>query len=261
MNTLAADSALNELLEIMQKLRSPEGCPWDREQTHESLKRHMLEECYEAMDTIDQGDMEALCDELGDVLLQVVFHAQLAAEDGDFTMEDVIRAISRKMKHRHPHVFADQKDIATSDDVMNIWEVLKSQEGKKDKPKQLMDVPRILPALLRALKLQEKAARVGFDWPTIDGAWEKLAEEITEIQTAVGPDARKEEVGDAFFALVNVARFLGVNPEEALDAANEKFRRRFCHIDARRQENQQQWQDLSLEEMDIWWEEAKKEGK
>lgn len=255
---MSEESALRELLEVMTTLRAPGGCPWDRAQTHVSLKRHLLEETYEVIDAIDAENDEALCEELGDLLLQVIFHAQIAADRGAFTMEDVIRGISKKMIHRHPHVFGEQTGIETPDDVMNIWEVLKSQEGKKDKPKNLLDIPRVLPALLRALKLQEKAARVGFDWPDIEGAWQKVAEELDEVQKAATPQEQKEEVGDAFFAFVNVARFLEVNPEEALDAANEKFRRRFGYIDAKRQEKNLTWQDLDLAMMDLWWVEAKR---
>ncbi len=255
------ERALKELLQIMRTLRGPEGCPWDREQTHETLKRHLLEEAYEAIDAIDQKDESALCDELGDVLLQVVFHAQLAAEAGAFTMEDVIRGISKKMLFRHPHVFGSRTDINTADEVLGIWEILKSQEGEKDKPKALMDIPRILPALLRAQKIQEKAARVGFDWPLVDGAWDKVTEELEEVRAAQSKEEQKEEMGDVFFALVNVCRFLGINPEEALDSANEKFRRRFGYIDQIRQEQDLEWPDMSLEDMDALWQEAKKTKK
>jgi len=252
------ERALEELLQIMRTLRGPEGCPWDREQTHETLKRHLLEESYEAIDAIDKKDSAALCDELGDVLLQVVFHAQLAEEAGTFTMEDVIRGISKKMLHRHPHVFGNLADINTADDVLGIWEILKSEEGEKDKPKGLMDIPRILPGLLRAQKIQEKAARVGFDWPSVDGAWEKVTEELTELRSAQNQEEQKEEMGDVFFALVNVCRFLGINPEEALDGTNEKFRQRFGYIDHIRQEKGLAWQDMSLTAMDKLWEDAKK---
>lgn len=265
------DSGLARLLAVMVKLRSPDGCPWDREQTHASLKRYLLEETYELLDAIDSDDDEAFIEELGDVLLQVVFHATIAAETGRFTMHDVIDRLTEKLIRRHPHVFGG----ARADDagaVTRLWAEIKRQEtspGSSDTPggaSMLDDVPRSLPALMEAEKLQKLVARVGFEWDDVEGAWEKLYEELDELQSAAkaaGADQSRqekleEEFGDVLFAFVNVARYVHVDPEQSLRAANAKFRRRFRHIERQAAELGRDLAGMSLAEMDALWEEAKR---
>ncbi len=245
-----------ELARIMDKLLSPAGCPWDREQTHQSLSRYLIEECYEVVEAIKSGDMRQLREELGDVLLQVVFHAALARREGHFDLSQVAETVSQKMIHRHPHVFSDLS-LQTSGEVLEIWEGFKKDEGKKT---ILEGIPVMLPALLRAFKVQEKAARVGFDWPGVDGAVDKFKEEIEELGRAASTEELVEEMGDVFFALVNVARIKNIEPEEALQASNDKFVRRFNYIEAEVKRQGRVLKEMSLEEMDLLWEEAKKQG-
>lgn len=264
---------LSQLLAVMARLRSPSGCPWDREQTHASLKRYLVEETYELLDAIDAEDDEALVEELGDVLLQVVFHATIAAETGRFTMQDVIDTLTEKLIRRHPHVFGDaEADDAAA--VSRLWAQIKRQEtspGDSDTPggASILDsIPRHLPALMEAEKLQQRAARVRFEWDDADGAWEKVREELGELQSAVkthragGSDAGQrqvtEEFGDVLFALVNVARYVHVDPEQSLRDANAKFRRRFRHIEQRAAQQGRDLEQMSLAEMDALWEEAKR---
>lgn len=248
-------SGIEDLLKVMDELLSPQGCPWDREQTHESLIRYMIEESYEVIEAIKEGDMNKLREELGDLLLQVVFHAALAERAGHFTFDDVARTVEQKMISRHPHVFGDL-NLTTSDDVLNHWEGFKQKEGKK----HLLDgIPAMLPALLRAEKLQSKAARVGFDWPVVDGAMEKFQEEVDELSRAQG-QAVPEEFGDLLFALVNIARFKGVEPEQALQLTNDKFMRRFRYIEETLKAQGKSLEETGLEEMDHYWEEAKTHG-
>ncbi|MEQ8201852.1 MAG: nucleoside triphosphate pyrophosphohydrolase [Syntrophomonadaceae bacterium] len=249
-------AALEELLEIQKRLLAPGGCPWDREQTHQSLVRYLIEETYEVIEAIDQGDMHKLQEELGDLLLQVVFHAALAEQRGDFDFADLTRSVSQKMINRHPHVFGSMQ-LKTSDDVLDIWETFKQREGKK----YLLDgIPKALPALMRAEKIQEKLSRVGYDWPDISGAWDKLREEIDELEQAEGQNAVIGETGDVFFALVNVARFKKVEVEHALQSTNDKVMRRFKYIEDVVQGKGQSLDQLSLEEMDAIWDEAKGQG-
>lgn len=248
--------SLEELIGVMDRLLAPDGCPWDREQTHHSLQRYLIEESYEVVEAIQERSMDKLREELGDVLLQVVFHAALASRAGHFDFADVATTVKEKMIMRHPHVFGDLK-LTTSDDVLDRWEGFKKKEGKK----QLLEgIPTMLPALLRAEKMQEKAARVGFDWPVVDGALEKFKEEIVELQQASSPEEVGEEMGDLLFALVNVARFKGVEPEAALQAASNKFARRFNYIEECIQAAGKQFSDFSLEDMDRLWDEAKAKG-
>ena len=247
--------AMEGLLKVMDKLLSPQGCPWDREQTHESLVRYLIEESYEVIEAIKEKNMEKLQEELGDVLLQVVFHAALAQREGYFTFADVARTVQEKMIRRHPHVFADM-NLKTSDDVMDHWEGFKKKEGKT---RVLEGIPVMLPALLRAEKLQYKASRVGFDWPEIQGALDKLKEEMEELAQAQGPEV-EEEIGDLLFALVNVARMKGVEPEQALQKSNDKFVRRFNYIEDALKAIGRTWDEVSLEEMDSYWDEAKDKG-
>ena len=256
---------IERLVDIMRRLRAPDGCPWDREQTHETLKPYLIEETYEVLDAIDDGDDGALTEELGDVLLQVVFHAQVASEAERFSIEDVARAISDKLERRHPHVFGDvQAD--TPEEVLKNWDAIKKEE-KSDKGEAgkglLDDVPRHLPALLRADTLQRKAARVGFDWDKLEEVTSKVREEVTEfIQTVEGKESEErviEELGDLLFSIVNVARFIGVNPEEALTRTNAKFIKRFGYIERKLAEAGTTSADASLKQMDLFWEEAKTE--
>jgi tetrapyrrole methylase family protein / MazG family protein len=248
--------ALDELLEIQKRLLAPGGCPWDREQTHASLVRYLVEEAYEVIEAINRGNMDQLREELGDLLLQVVFHAALAEARGDFDFADLTRTVSRKMVDRHPHVFGSL-DLHTSEDVLNNWEGFKRREGKQH---LLEGIPAALPALLRAEKIQEKMSRVGFDWPNLQGALDKLSEEQTELEQAQTPAQIVDEMGDVLFALVNVARFKQVEAEQALQQANDKVSRRFNYIEKKVQASGRRFADLSLAEMDAIWDEAKAQG-
>lgn len=247
---------IEELVEVMEKLLGPGGCPWDQEQTHQSLSRYLIEECYEVIDAIQSGDMKHLQEELGDLLLQVVFHSALARQAGYFDLGEVAQTVSNKMVHRHPHVFS-QLSLNTSEEVLKIWEDLKKEEGRQT---ILAGIPAMLPALMRACKLQDKAARVGFDWPAVAGAVDKLKEEVCELSQASDAEELYEEMGDVFFALVNVARLKGIEPEGALQASNDKFLRRFNYIEAEVRNLGKALEDMELEEMDALWQEAKKQG-
>ena len=255
--------SLGPLVEIMRRLRGEGGCPWDRKQTHESLRTCAVEEAYEVVQAIDDRDDEELCEELGDVLLQVAFHSQIASESGRFDIGDVIRGIVGKLVRRHPHVFGDveAKDSKT---VLRNWERIKQREraGDEEETGSILDnIAGAMPALMRAVKVQAKASRVGFDWPDVTGALEKVREEMDELEEArrAGDRARvSEEVGDVLFALVNVARFLKVDPEISLGRTVDKFILRFKHIEARADEANRRIEDMSLEEMDSLWEEAKR---
>ncbi|NLO40674.1 MAG: nucleoside triphosphate pyrophosphohydrolase [Ruminiclostridium sp.] len=250
-----------DLLEIMKKLRGPGGCPWDREQDHESLKKYFIEETYEVLEAIDLKSPENLCEELGDVLLQVIFHARIAEENGQFSMDDVVNTVSKKMVHRHQHVFGVAR-AETADDVINLWEDIKKQEkGVKSQTDVLKDVPPILPALMRSYKVQEKAAKVGFDWDQVEDAWEKVDEETEELREAylAGDKERMEgEMGDLLFAVVNVARFLKIQPELALTGTINKFIRRFEYIETKSREKGMELSSMTLQQMDELWDEAKK---
>lgn len=252
--------AYEDLLEIMKTLRSPGGCPWDREQNHESLKKYLIEETYEVLEAIDLKSPDKLCEELGDLLLQIVFHARIAEENGQFKMEDVIQGISRKMIHRHQHVFGE-KHAETADDVLDIWEDIKKEEkGIKTQTSVLKDVPSILPSLMRSYKVQEKAAKVGFDWDYVEDAWKKVEEETKEFQEAYkssNMEKAEEELGDLLFAIVNVARFLKIQPELALTGTIEKFIKRFEYIETKSSEAGKKLTEMTLEDMDLLWEEAK----
>lgn len=223
-------SSIDRLLAIMRRLRNPDGgCEWDLAQSFATIAPYTIEEAYEVADAIAGGDPAAICDELGDLLLQVVFHAQIAADDGLFAFDDVADAISAKMERRHPHIFGD----VTTPDVRKQWEQIKADERAADGPKGALDgVAVSLPALLRAQKLQSRAARVGFDWPDATGARDKIVEELAEIAEAPGDAERHEEVGDLLFAVVNYARKLGIDAESALRDANIKFARRFAAMEA-----------------------------
>jgi nucleoside triphosphate diphosphatase len=248
---------METLLAIMQALRAPvTGCPWDLEQTFETIAPYTVEEAYEVADAITRGSREDLCEELGDLLLQVVYHAQMAAEEDAFAFEDVVEAVNTKMVRRHPHVFGDEA-AKSAKLAKGFWEDMKAKE-RTDKPaKGLLDaVPLSLPGLTRALKLQAKAARVGFDWPSIDNVYDKIMEEIREFREAPA-DKKASEFGDLLFALTNIARHLGIDPEDALRSTNAKFIRRFRHIELELEKRGRQPKDSSLEEMDALWNAAK----
>lgn len=248
---------VDPLVEVMARLRSPEGgCPWDREQTHESLRKYMLEEAYEVVEAIGRGDPEHICEELGDVLLQVAFHAQVARENGTFDLHDVVQVITEKLVRRHPHVFGDV-EARTSADVTRNWEAIKRQEKGDTAPESLMKgISAALPALSRANDVQKKAAKVGFDWDDIQGPISKVREELDEV-LAASPDQVEGEVGDLLFAVVNLARMLKVDPELALSGTTAKFIRRFQHIERRAAQQGRVLTDMTLAEMDVLWDEAK----
>lgn len=252
---------LDDLVQVIRILRGENGCPWDRVQTHASIRQDMLEEAYEAADAIDKGDMENLCEELGDVLMQVVFHAEIEAEKGGFTIEDVIRGICEKMVYRHPHVFGNGKVQAdTAEQVLVNWEELKKKEKHTETQTEVMkNVPDALPALIRARKVQKKAADVGFDFPDALGAIQKVYEEIQELEESVKLEngTEEEEFGDILFALVNISRFLKINPEFALTKAIKKFINRFEYIEKSALLQGKKLSGMTLEEMDLLWDEAK----
>lgn len=249
------DPSFNDLVEVMRILRGDKGCPWDKEQTHESIKKYLVEETYEVLDAIDEKNMHKLCEELGDLLLQVTFHARMAEEKGFFDINDVIKGIIEKMIRRHPHVFGSET-LNTSHQVLVKWEEIKDVE--QDKPRPILDVPKNFPALYRAKKLQQKAARVGFDWPDITGAWDKVSEELRELKDAEAKGVGiKEELGDVLFAIVNVARFLDIDAEEALQDTNKKFIKRFSYIEEKAKNDNVELKELTLEDMDKYWNEAK----
>ncbi|MGI8545487.1 MAG: nucleoside triphosphate pyrophosphohydrolase [Aridibacter sp.] len=268
MNKIMSEK-FDELVRVMEKLRAPGGCPWDREQTYESLGQYLLEESYEAFDAIQEanetGDTANLREELGDVLLQVVFHSTIAKEIGDFTIDEVAAGVSQKLILRHPHVFEDKK-LETADDVLQNWDDLKKEERKKSGKVEKMndsildDVPLAFPALIEANKLTKKAAKVGFDWENIEQIFDKLNEEVSELKSAIdekNEDEIKEEIGDLLFVLVNLARKLGVEPENALKKTNRKFRKRFEFIEEELKLKNKKLEESNLEEMDSLWNKSK----
>jgi MazG family protein len=272
---------------IMHRLRAPGGCPWDREQTFDTIKQYTLEETYEVIEAIDNRDWTELTGELGDLLLQVLFYAEMAQEDGTFTIDNVLDTLSDKLVRRHPHVFGDV-EANTSREVLKNWEAIKQQEksakSEEAQPKSLLaSVSSAMPALLEGTKLSNKAAHVGFDWPNIDGVFDKLREEIAELQDEVrkipppGPipvgrgiagsrgshvpeelqTRLHDEVGDLLFVVVNMARYLNVDPESALRSTNRKFRKRFAHVENQLQAAGKKLEDSSIDEMERYWQEAK----
>jgi tetrapyrrole methylase family protein / MazG family protein len=247
----------DSLLAIMTRLRRE--CPWDREQTHDSIKGHTIEEAYEVVESIDHRDYDALRAELGDLLLHVVFHAEIAAGDGRFTIDDVLAGIIDKLVRRHPHIFGDT-EVADSNDVRRNWEQIKMDEGRES---VIDGIPDVLPALLKAHRMQDKASKVGFDWPHRDQVWAKVEEEIGELRSTLDDtdaERREDEFGDLLFALVNFARFIDVNPEDALRRTINKFARRFRHVEARFRAEERDMAAASLDEMDVFWDEAKRLG-
>ena len=270
---------MDDLQAVLRRLLAPDGCPWDRVQTHMSLRKNMIEEAYEVVDAIDSGRPERLADELGDVLLQVVFHAALAERDKEFSLSNITDHLVRKLIFRHSHVFGtDTAD--TPDDVLSVWDTNKQKEkGHRSVSETLLDIPEGLPALMRADKLQKKASKVGFDWPHAEGALNKVEEELEEIKIAISdadlPPFEKissekspaayaeieEEVGDFLFAAVNYARLLGIDPEVALTRSNRKFTRRFSSVESLAKEDGKSLSDMQLEEMDALWDIVKHKEK
>jgi tetrapyrrole methylase family protein/MazG family protein len=258
---MSSAKAFAEFVRIMERLRGPDGCPWDREQTHHSIKPYLIEEAYEVAEAIEENNPDELRAELGDLLLQIVFHAEMARAAGLFTIEDVVRGISEKMIRRHPHVFADA-EVKDSKEVLRNWARIKAEE-RQDHPDRstVAGVPRALPALLRSHRLSEKASGVGFDWEHASEVQDKVREEFAELEAALqlgDPSEVEAELGDLLFALTSLARHLGMHAEDALHRANDRFIRRFRYIEQRLAERQQDVHDASAEEMNALWEEAKR---
>ncbi|HEY5609929.1 MAG TPA: nucleoside triphosphate pyrophosphohydrolase [Thermoanaerobaculia bacterium] len=251
-----------DLVQLMTRLRAPGGCPWDREQTFTDLKPFVIEEAYEVVEAIDRDDRDALREEIGDLLLEAVFLAEIAREEGSFDIEDTITAVHDKLVRRHPHVFGNVK-ADSADAVLQNWERLKSAERREQNQGILSGVPRSLPALLKAVRLTEKAARIGFDWRSTEDIFQKLDEETRELQEALEKEDSAEieyELGDLLFTIANIARRLDINAEEALQAANRKFTRRFEAIESSLRESSRTFDDVTLQQMDEMWEDAKKRG-
>ncbi|MDK2786057.1 MAG: tetrapyrrole methylase family protein / MazG family protein [Thermotoga sp.] len=241
-----------ELVSIMEKLRSPEGCEWDRKQTHESLKPYLIEECYELIEAIDKKDDETMKEELGDVLLQVVFHSQIAKERNAFSIDDVVEHLNSKLIRRHPHVFGDSSGYSYKQ-----WEDIKAQEKGKKKSSRVGEINPLVPALSMARRIQENAAQVGFDWDNIEGVYEKIEEELEELKKVRSTDEAEEELGDLLFSIVNLSRFLGIDPESALRKATRKFVERFRRMEEMIERDGLVLEELSLRELDEYWNRAK----
>lgn len=251
---------LEDLRWIMRTLRGPEGCPWDRVQNYKTLCSSLIEEAYEVLERIEEDDKSGLCEELGDLLLQIVFHASLAEEEGEFTLDDVIHGISEKLLRRHPHVFQDEsaKDVG---EVLKTWAQIKEKEKeeKGESSSILANVNSRQPSLMWAWEVQKKAAAVGFDWDSIEGAWEKLKEELGELERELTKKEKlEEELGDLFFSLVNVSRFLNLSPEMALRQAVKKFVQRFGFVESEVRHQGEEWESIPLDQLEEYWQEAKK---
>ncbi len=257
---LAPEASFEAFHEVIARLRAPDGCPWDRKQTHKSLRKYLVEETFEALEAIDNEDWQALKEELGDVLLQVVLHSQIAWEEGEFTLPEVIATVTTKIIRRHPHVFGEVQ-VDGVEDVLRNWEALKAQErrekGQAERESALDGIPKGLPALMQAETLQKKAAKVGFDWDDVADVWAKVLEELDEVRAAQTPEERAAEIGDLLFAVVNLARWYEVRPEDALREANGRFKRRFQEVERRARAQGRDLRDMSLAEMDALWEAVK----
>ena len=255
------NNEFNELVNIMKKLRDKIGCPWDREQTRDSIKPYLIEEVYELLEAIEEKNPDKIKEELGDLLFQIIFHAELAKEQNEFDVFDVCLNVKEKMIRRHPHVFGNTK-VSCSKEVLERWEEIKRKEPKNADRKSALDgIPKELPSLLRAFRYQEKAAKVGFDWEKIDQVFEKVEEEMAELKQTLSKKDKIEmehELGDVLFSLVNVARFIKLNPEEAMRKAINRFFERFKYIETETRKRGLNLKDLSLQEMDKYWNEAKK---
>ena len=254
---LPRSASLESFQDLVARLRAPDGCPWDREQTHRSLRRHVLEEAYEVLAALDGDDAGALREELGDLLLQIVLQAQIASEGGEFRLSDVLADVQEKIVRRHPHVFGDAK-VSSVDEVLHRWQELKDAERPAGAPAGgLTGVSADLPALSHAYEIQDRAARVGFDWPRVEGVLAKISEEIEELRSAGETEARESEFGDLLFSLVNLSRWLGIDPESSLRGANARFRRRYAGIDERVRAAGRRLADLRPEEWESLWEQVK----
>lgn len=255
---------ISDLLRIMEILRAPGGCPWDAEQTHESIRSNLIEEAYEVIDAIDRCDTAGMQEELGDVLMQVAFHSRMEEEKGGFCFDDVVDGVCKKLVYRHPHVFGDV-NASTTDQVLRNWDALKKAEKAQKTVTESMDsLPKGLPALLKSAKVQQKAARVGFDWTDVNGAMEKVEEELAELKEAMArrdSAACEEELGDVLFSVVNVSRFLHVDAEQCLAAAAQKFVDRFAVVETLSREKSLKLEDLSLQDLENLWAEAKNQQK
>lgn len=254
--------SIEEFLEVMKILREPGGCPWDIEQTHKSIRRDLLEEAYETADAIDTDDSAALCEELGDLLLQVVFHSDIARRNGEFTFDEVVDGITKKLILRHPHVFGDVK-ADTSAEVLDNWDKIKRVEKHQESYTDTLEsVPRAFPALLRAAKVQKRAAKAGFDWDEVNGAFSKIPEETAELKEAIESGVRTdidEEFGDLLFALVNVSRFIGTDAEDSLNKATDKFIKRFSAVEVECVKMGKDMKEMTLTELDEIWDRIKKD--
>ena len=255
-------SHLNELIQIMARLRAPGGCPWDHEQTHKTLIPFLIEEAYEVIDAIESGNPTHLREELGDLLLQVVFHAQIAQDDKRFTIEDVAQGIAEKLIRRHPHVFADAT-VSGADEVTRNWDTIKKEEKKNQVAESVLDsIPKSAPALFQAYELGKKTSKESFDWDHVEDVMAKIEEEVAELKEALKQNNSKEiqsEMGDIFFAISNLSRHLQINPEEALRGTNNRFRKRYLAMEKKLEIRGQKMKDLSTEEKNNLWEEVKKE--
>ena len=245
------------LVDIIARLRAPDGCPWDKKQTHSSLRENLLEECYEVLEALDKGDSGKLCVELGDLLMQVVLHAQIAAEAGEFELGDVLSSINTKLIHRHPHIFGSLK-VKDAEEVALNWEVLKQAERGAD-TSILASVPKQMPALSYSQEIQRRVAQVGFDWEDIDGVIDKLAEEVSELKRADSQERKAQEFGDLLFTLANITRRLGIDLEATLRQANHRFYRRFTYMEEVCRQRGLNLRELSFDEQNALWEEAKRE--
>ena len=263
----AAHPEFDRLVRTMWRLRQPDGCPWDREQTHRSITKNMVEEAYEAVEAIEANDRAHLVEELGDVLEQVVLHAQIAADEGAFTIDDVIHGLNEKLVRRHPHVFGEHAAAGDGGEVQDIWDEVKAAEraasGEEERPQGLLDsVPRSLPALMQAQKISKRAAKAGFEWETVADIWDKVAEERAEMEREEpGSDARALEFGDLLFALVNVARREGIDAEEALAASNRKFRERWSRMEDLARDEGVELDGIGAPALNRLWDRAKAEEK
>ena len=248
--------SFDTLVRIIERLRSPGGCPWDREQTHQSLKRNLLEECYEVLEAIDGDEPAKLSEELGDILVQVVFHSQMAKESQNFTIDDVVAGISQKLVRRHPHVFDD----AVASDAREVelnWERIKAAEGARKSPVE--GIPKDLPALASAQLMQDRVAKMGFEWDDISGVLDKLVEEVDELKNAADQEEKSREMGDLLFTMVNLARWMGIHAEDALRQANGRFQRRYLTMERLASERSLDFTELPLDEKEKLWEEAKRQ--
>ncbi len=248
-------SQFTALVDIIARLRAPDGCPWDKKQTHASLRQNLLEECYEVLEALDEGNAGKLCGELGDLLMQVVLHTQIAAEAGEFELGDVVNSITTKLIHRHPHVFGSKK-VKNAEEVALNWEELKQEE--RGGTSILASAPKQMPALGYSQEIQRRVAQVGFDWEDIDGVIEKLTEEISELRRADSQERKAQEFGDLLFTLANIARRLGIDLEAALRQANQRFYRRFSYMEEICRQRGLNFGELSFDDQNALWEEAKR---